>query len=200
MPSLATVNAEGKPKSLITSSDANGVSLCGGLVCACVNRATSLRRLRPSNMGQQEDQEQKHLWVHFVVVEVNIYERKRIGSKPLRRIFSSTHKKQASTHTHKMQQNVLVNARTKRVIELTPPEPGREPAKDRHSPQHLIGGEAWALSMSSLYSDVPNHLWRIHGHLYDLNSYIDLHPGGQIFLEKTRGTDCTEAFECHHVR
>lgn len=95
---------------------------------------------------------------------------------------------------------VLVNARTNRVIEVAPVQPGREAALDRHHPGRVIGGEAWALSMSNLYFDVPNHLWRIHDEWYDLEKYLDTHPGGRLFLEQTRGTDCTESFEAHHVR
>ena len=30
--------------------------------------------------------------------------------------------------------------------------------------------------------------------------YYDLHPGGRVFLERTRESDCTEPFECHDVQ
>lgn len=40
------------------------------------------------------------------------------------------------------------------------------------------------------------HLWRIHDDLYDLSCFQ--HPGGQSFLELSKGTDVTELFEsCH---
>ena len=42
-------------------------------------------------------------------------------------------------------------------------------------------------------------LWRIHNHLYDLTDFIDKHPGGSDWLEFTKGTDITEAFEAHHI-
>eukprot|EP00756_Hemistasia_phaeocysticola_P044635 Hpha_TRINITY_DN1842_c0_g1::TRINITY_DN1842_c0_g1_i1::g.170702::m.170702 len=42
-------------------------------------------------------------------------------------------------------------------------------------------------------------LWRIHEKFYDLESYMDSHPGGRTWMEFTRGTDCTEAFEAHHL-
>jgi len=46
---------------------------------------------------------------------------------------------------------------------------------------------------------VPSHLWLIGGTLYDLSTYLDAHPGGRFWLEVTRGTDCTDAFEVHHI-
>lgn len=42
-------------------------------------------------------------------------------------------------------------------------------------------------------------LWRIHDDLYDLKDFIERHPGGAFWLESTKGTDITEAFECHHL-
>jgi len=44
-----------------------------------------------------------------------------------------------------------------------------------------------------------SNLWRIHEKLYDLESYMDSHPGGRTWMEHTRGTDATEAFEAHHL-
>lgn len=35
--------------------------------------------------------------------------------------------------------------------------------------------------------------------LYDFSGFIDRHPGGAFWLEATRGTDITEAFEAHHL-
>jgi len=40
--------------------------------------------------------------------------------------------------------------------------------------------------------------WRIHHHLYDLSTFK--HPGGNSWLELTKGTDITEAFETMHVQ
>lgn len=42
-------------------------------------------------------------------------------------------------------------------------------------------------------------LWRIHEKFYDLEPYLDVHPGGRPWLELTRGTDATAAFEAHHL-
>jgi fatty acid desaturase len=95
---------------------------------------------------------------------------------------------------------VVVNARTKRVVPYTPPAPGREPAPGRNDPL-LHSASGWTKSMAQHYAAVcPPNLWRIHGELYDLNKYMDVHPGGRVFLEQSRGSDCTEAFECHHIR
>lgn len=44
-----------------------------------------------------------------------------------------------------------------------------------------------------------SNLWRVYNKLYDLTDYLDKHPGGRDWLELTRGTDCTEAFEAHHL-
>jgi len=42
-------------------------------------------------------------------------------------------------------------------------------------------------------------LWMVHGKWYDLNGYIDKHPGGASWLKLTKGQDVTEAFEVHHI-
>jgi len=47
--------------------------------------------------------------------------------------------------------------------------------------------------------DGAEGLWRIHDSLYDLNEFISQHPGGSTWLELTKGTDITEAFEVHHI-
>jgi len=39
----------------------------------------------------------------------------------------------------------------------------------------------------------------VHDKLYNLERFIDKHPGGKDWLELTRGTDITEAFETSHV-
>ncbi|CAK1546130.1 unnamed protein product [Leptosia nina] len=48
--------------------------------------------------------------------------------------------------------------------------------------------------------DGAEGLWRIHDKLYDLTSFIKKHPGGEEWLELTKGTDITEAFESHHLK
>ncbi|KAL1140757.1 hypothetical protein AAG570_000687 [Ranatra chinensis] len=47
--------------------------------------------------------------------------------------------------------------------------------------------------------DGAEGLWRIHDSLYDLNEWIESHPGGRFWIETTKGTDITEAFESHHL-
>ncbi|CAG2053689.1 unnamed protein product [Timema podura] len=47
--------------------------------------------------------------------------------------------------------------------------------------------------------DGAEGLWRIHDDLYDLSSWMYRHPGGAEWLDITKGTDITEAFEAHHV-
>ncbi|XP_038220070.1 cytochrome b5-related protein-like [Zerene cesonia] len=47
--------------------------------------------------------------------------------------------------------------------------------------------------------DGAEGLWRIHDKLYDFTSFMKNHPGGEEWLELTKGTDITEAFESHHL-
>ncbi|KAL1494198.1 hypothetical protein ABEB36_009832 [Hypothenemus hampei] len=49
------------------------------------------------------------------------------------------------------------------------------------------------------YDDGAEGLWRIHDNLYDLRAFIDRHPGGRDWIQLTKGTDITEAFESHHL-
>lgn len=41
--------------------------------------------------------------------------------------------------------------------------------------------------------------WYIHGRAYDLEPWLDTHPGGRYMLDITRGTDCTALFESYHA-
>ncbi|XP_055706560.1 cytochrome b5-related protein-like isoform X2 [Phlebotomus papatasi] len=47
--------------------------------------------------------------------------------------------------------------------------------------------------------DGAEGLWRVHDGIYDLTDFVERHPGGREWLEMTRGTDITEAFEAHHI-
>nr|CAD7405177.1 unnamed protein product [Timema poppensis] len=47
--------------------------------------------------------------------------------------------------------------------------------------------------------DGAEGLWRIHDDLYDFSTWTEIHPGGTEWLDITKGTDITEAFEAHHV-
>lgn len=47
--------------------------------------------------------------------------------------------------------------------------------------------------------DGAEGLWRVRDKLYDITQFIDHHPGGSEWLELTKDTDITEAFETHHL-
>ncbi|KAI8424207.1 hypothetical protein MSG28_002787 [Choristoneura fumiferana] len=47
--------------------------------------------------------------------------------------------------------------------------------------------------------DGAEGLWRVHNGLYDLTEFLHKHPGGSEWLDLTKGTDITEAFESHHL-
>lgn len=48
--------------------------------------------------------------------------------------------------------------------------------------------------------DNAEGLWRIHDKLYNLKDFVKRHPGGELWLEVTEGTDITEHFETHHIK
>nr|XP_018907182.1 PREDICTED: cytochrome b5-related protein-like [Bemisia tabaci]XP_018907183.1 PREDICTED: cytochrome b5-related protein-like [Bemisia tabaci] len=79
------------------------------------------------------------------------------------------------------------------VLERRRKEKGRPSYLD----EQLISAENW-LEHKRLDDNLQG-LWRIHDKLYDLSKFIDKHPGGRQWLELSKGTDCTEAFESHHV-
>ncbi|PZC85570.1 hypothetical protein B5X24_HaOG216678 [Helicoverpa armigera] len=47
--------------------------------------------------------------------------------------------------------------------------------------------------------DGAEGLWRVRDGLFDFNDFLDKHPGGSEWLELSKGTDITEAFETHHL-
>lgn len=57
--------------------------------------------------------------------------------------------------------------------------------------------EAW-LSGKRIDDNVGPY-WRIYDKLYDLTDFVDRHPGGRLWIEVTKGTDITEAFETAHI-
>ncbi|KAF2360549.1 Fatty acid desaturase domain [Trinorchestia longiramus] len=61
----------------------------------------------------------------------------------------------------------------------------------------LKTGDSWM--NGKRIDDRIGKLWRIHDKLYDLAGFMDKHPGGRFWIETTRGTDITEAFESAHV-
>ena len=43
-------------------------------------------------------------------------------------------------------------------------------------------------------------MWKIHGKIYDLNTFLNFHPGGKLILEQCKGVnDITAAFESYHA-
>ncbi|KAB0794240.1 hypothetical protein PPYR_13860 [Photinus pyralis] len=61
----------------------------------------------------------------------------------------------------------------------------------------LITGDKWFEAKRE--GDGAEGLWRIHDGLYDVSEFVQSHPGGSSWLEMTKGTDITEAFESHHL-
>ncbi|XP_017461468.1 PREDICTED: cytochrome b5-related protein [Rhagoletis zephyria] len=57
--------------------------------------------------------------------------------------------------------------------------------------------EGWVAAKRK--DDEAEGFWRIKDELYDLTDFIPRHPGGAFWLEWTKGTDITEAFESHHI-
>lgn len=49
------------------------------------------------------------------------------------------------------------------------------------------------------YDDVERGLWRVHGKVYDFTSFVDSHPGGPLWLTRTKGQDITDFYETHHI-
>ncbi|MEM9075177.1 MAG: fatty acid desaturase [Myxococcota bacterium] len=45
----------------------------------------------------------------------------------------------------------------------------------------------------------PSRLWQVDDKYYDLEPFLEKHPGGRRFLEQTRGTDCTALFHSTHL-
>ena len=61
----------------------------------------------------------------------------------------------------------------------------------------LKSGSIWIKGKQ--IDDECGDLWRVHDKLYDLSDFIHSHPGGQMWIEVTRGTDITESFESSHL-
>ncbi|CAG9857308.1 unnamed protein product [Phyllotreta striolata] len=82
-------------------------------------------------------------------------------------------------------------------------------SKSKYAPVSSLGIKSTPTRGSSLTTDLwleekreldgAEGLWRIHDDLYDLTGFVERHPGGSEWLELTKGTDITEAFEVHHL-
>lgn len=58
----------------------------------------------------------------------------------------------------------------------------------------LLSASGWLAAKR--VDDRTDGLWRIHDNLYDLTSFQ--HPGGEFFINMSKGTDITELFESSH--
>ena len=63
-----------------------------------------------------------------------------------------------------------------------------------------------AATSKQLLSDVimkqsieQDRMWYIHGVAYDLEEFVERHPGGVEAIRLGRGRDCTALFESYHA-
>eukprot|EP00929_Paragymnodinium_shiwhaense_P065312 TRINITY_DN32755_c0_g1_i1.p1 TRINITY_DN32755_c0_g1~~TRINITY_DN32755_c0_g1_i1.p1 ORF type:complete len:543 (-),score=53.83 TRINITY_DN32755_c0_g1_i1:489-2117(-) len=75
---------------------------------------------------------------------------------------------------------------------------GRRLAESGHVHDSKGSDDAKSDASTASGSVSASRLWRIHGKLYDVDTYMDSHPGGREWLELMRGTDATQAFEAYH--
>lgn len=59
--------------------------------------------------------------------------------------------------------------------------------------------QRWHLESRRQAETKASKYWRVHGKLYDLDDFVERHPGGRRWLELTRGTDATTAVEAYHL-
>jgi linoleoyl-CoA desaturase len=55
------------------------------------------------------------------------------------------------------------------------------------------------LAASKMSPLPPSELWFIDGDAYDLNGFVERHPGGREALRLAQGTNCTELFRAYHL-
>lgn len=55
------------------------------------------------------------------------------------------------------------------------------------------------LEAKRIDDNVDHGLWRIQNHVYDLREFAYKHPGGETWIEMTKGHDITELFLTHHL-
>lgn len=63
--------------------------------------------------------------------------------------------------------------------------------RERHS---WLSKKAAHDSQAGATAEIPNPsgLWMVHGRWYDLQPFIQRHPGGSFWLRETQGMDITE--------
>jgi cytochrome b involved in lipid metabolism len=70
--------------------------------------------------------------------------------------------------------------------------PQKEPSTQQPSSNVVI-------QKSNSSEEVDPLLWMIHGVSYDLQEFVDRHPGGRESILLGRGRDCTALFESYHA-
>ena len=84
---------------------------------------------------------------------------------------------------------------------VEPPLFGREPFlhRDDFTEQSV---EVWKsdkrLADQKLFGVGPDQ-WSYKNKIYDLSQFIKRHPGGEHWLEMTKGSDITDFVETHHL-
>ena len=73
-----------------------------------------------------------------------------------------------------------------------PPETWKPTGEGRGGPYKWLASKVKDDDTGATY-------WRGHDKLYDLAPFVERHSGGPQWLELTKGTDVTEAFEAYHV-
>lgn len=46
---------------------------------------------------------------------------------------------------------------------------------------------------------MPQGMWAIDGKMYNLEKFIQKHPGGPSWIQMTKGHDITVLFRTHHL-
>jgi hypothetical protein len=54
-------------------------------------------------------------------------------------------------------------------------------------------------SPANAHACVPEHLWLVHGKLYDMTTFASQHPGGERLILLGRGLDATALVESYHA-
>lgn len=67
------------------------------------------------------------------------------------------------------------------------------------APSHRAGADRTAHPAGHGTAPDLTRLWVIDGKVYDLEPFLDKHPGGRRFLEHARGTDCSALFRSTHL-
>jgi cytochrome b involved in lipid metabolism len=72
-------------------------------------------------------------------------------------------------------------------------------AQQQQQQQPLTMSNVVLQKSNSKKSTERDLLWMIHGVSYDLQEFVDRHPGGQESILLGRGRDCTALFESYHA-